>query len=180
MADHSQTSEITAVRRDKAAALDVGRARIGLALTDDRVEVAQAWQVVERRGTRLDIQQILQLAQRQGLRVWVVGWPPQDGGADRSAQLARGFAQALADAQPLPVWLVDEADSTQEAHQDLRQLGMSAAKRRREVDKHAAKVILDRWLAGAAAQRVAPSSDPSAPGPEAVDASAGAGGSSRP
>jgi RNase H-fold protein (predicted Holliday junction resolvase) len=33
---------------------------------------------------------------------------------------------------------------------------MSAAKRRKEVDKHAAKVILDRWLAGAAAQRVEP------------------------
>lgn len=157
MSPAPQPPPLPADRRKKALAFDVGRARIGLALTDDRVEVAQAWQVVERRGTRLDLQLILPMAARQGVEVLVVGWPPQDGGADRSAHLARGFAQALADAQPLPVWLVDEADSTSEAQQDLRQLGLSAAKRRKEVDKHAAKVILDRWLAGAEALRLAPS-----------------------
>lgn len=159
VAQAQQPDEIAGDRRQLALALDVGRARIGLALTDARVEVAQAWQVLERRGTRLDLQQLLALAARQGVRVWVVGWPPRDGQDDRSARLAADFAQALADAQPLAVWLVDEADSTAEAHQDLRQLGMRAARRRREVDKHAAKVILDRWLAGAAAQRVAPRGD---------------------
>lgn len=151
--------ELTAVaasppRNAKAMALDVGRARIGLAVTDDRAEMAMAWQVLERRGTRLDLQVLLPMFAQQQLAVLVVGLPPQLGDDEKSAHLAKGFAQALANAQPLPVWLVDEADSTAEAHQDLRLLGHRAARRRREVDKHAAKVILDRWLAGSLAVEV--------------------------
>ncbi len=143
-------------RHLKALALDVGRARIGLAVTDDRAEMAMAWQVLERRGTRLDLQALLPMLAQQQVAVVVVGLPPQLGDEEKSAQLAKGFAQALANAQPLAVWLVDEADSTAQAHQDLRLLGLRAARRRREVDKHAAKVILDRWLAGSLAQAVLP------------------------
>lgn len=145
-------------RHLKAMALDVGRARIGLAMTDDRCEIAMAFQVLERRGTRLDLQVLLPLVAQHQVEVWVVGLPPQLGDDEKSAHLAKGFAQALANAQRLPVWLVDEADSTAEAHQDLRLLGLRAARRRREVDKHAAKVILDRWLAGAPALAMAASS----------------------
>ena len=113
-------------------ALDVGRARIGLAVTDDRSEMAMAWKVLERRGTRMDLQALLPMLAQLQLEVLVVGLPPQLGDDEKSAHLAKGFAQAIANAQPLPVWLVDEADSTAEAHQDLRLLGLRAARRRRD------------------------------------------------
>lgn len=146
------------IRRRVAAALDVGRARIGLACTDARAEVALAAEVLTRKGTRLDLAALVPwLAQRRA-EVCVVGLPPaQADEAEGSHRLCRQFAQALANAWPVgEVWLVDEADTTAEAHAALRLLGRSAAQRRREVDRFAAKQILDRWLAGAPAERVAP------------------------
>lgn len=150
-------------RRRMAAALDVGRARIGLACTDARVDVALAAEVLTRKGTRQDLAVLLPwLAQRQ-VRICVVGLPPAQADAEAvaeagsSSRLCRQFAQALAAAWPAgEVWLVDEADTTAEAHATLRLLGRSAAQRRKEVDRFAAKQILDRWLAGAPAERIWP------------------------
>ena len=71
-----------------------------------------------------------------------------------SARLCRQFALALAAAQARPVWLVDEADTTTVAHDGLRMLGMKAAKRRTQVDKFAAAVILQRFLDGAPAEQI--------------------------
>jgi putative Holliday junction resolvase len=142
-------------RRLPAAALDVGRARIGLAHTDPRAEVALPADVLNRQGTRLDLGRLVPWLQRLQMQVCVVGLPPQQDGDDSgSSRLCRQFAEKLAQAWPEgEVWLVDESDTTAEAHAELRLLGQSAAKRRRDVDRYAAKQILDRWLAGALAER---------------------------
>lgn len=146
-----------------AAALDVGRARIGLACTDTRVDVALAAEVLTRKGTRQDLAVLVPWLSQRRVLVCVVGLPPAQTDVDAvtddgaSARLCRQFAQALAAAWPTgEVWLVDEADTTAEAHAALRLLGRSAAQRRKEVDRFAAKQILDRWLSGAPAERVWP------------------------
>jgi len=139
----------------KVAALDVGRARIGTAITSDRGDQALAHAVRARVGTARDVAAIVSWFHAEGVEAAVVGAPPAQGGAD-SHRLCRAFAAALAAAWPGPVALVDEADSTALADAELRAHGARAARRRRDVDRHAAKVILDRWLAGAPAERVAP------------------------
>jgi putative Holliday junction resolvase len=162
--DQAQPAAHPTPRQGRAVALDVGRARIGIAVTSARGDQALAHAVLPRKGTRADIARLLETLQQSGAQWVVVGLPPQghdageeaDGEGGASARLARQFAAALAGAQPLPVVLVDEADTTVEAHDHLRALGLRAARRRREVDKHAAKQILDRWLAGASAERVEP------------------------
>jgi putative Holliday junction resolvase len=145
----------------RVVALDVGRARIGVAVSDVATGMALPHAVLERQGTRVDLTRLQQLFAPLRPDVLVVGLPPQDDDAPQgqgaaSAGLCRRFAQALAAAVPLPVWLVDEADTTTEAHNELRALGMRAARRRREVDKVAAARILDRFLAGAVAERIEP------------------------
>lgn len=142
----------------RIAAIDLGRARMGLALTDPGQEMAQAHSVIERRGTRRDLVLLLDLFRREGVTSVVVGLPPPSPDDQGTAHLARQFAAALALAWPHPVWLVDEADTTVEAHAELRALGMRAARRRREVDRQAAARILDRFLGGATALAVQPSS----------------------
>ncbi len=133
----------------RVLALDVGRARIGLAITAPRGDQALAHGVIERHGTRTDLGRLVALARQLQVARWVVGVPPPaDPGASDSRGLVLRFVDALRAAQPLPVELVDKADSTVQAHDELRALGMRAARRNTVVDAHAAKIILDRWLAG--------------------------------
>ncbi|MBI5608524.1 MAG: RuvX/YqgF family protein, partial [Deltaproteobacteria bacterium] len=98
------------MRNLPALALDVGRARIGVAATDLRAEVATAVCVLQRKGTRSDVAALLPIADQRRAQVIVVGLPFGCEGDDDSQRLCRGFAAALAAAQPRPVWLVDEAD----------------------------------------------------------------------
>ncbi len=143
------TTELQAQRPPRALALDVGRVRIGLAATDARGEVAQPHSVLVRRGTKPDVAAIVRLCQQLEIGVVVVGLPPQQGGVDAGSHgLCTRFAHALASAVAVPVGLIDEADTTAQASDELRLLGLRAARRRRDIDKHAAKVMLDRFLAG--------------------------------
>ena len=132
-------------------AIDLGRARMGLAVSEAGTPMALPHSVVPRLGTRRDILQLLPLCDRLRTEALVVGLPMEQAPDTGSARLCRQFAAALALAQPRPVWLVDEADTTSVAHAELRLLGMKAAKRRTQVDKFAAAVILQRFLDGAEA-----------------------------
>jgi len=108
--------------------------------------------VVERKGTRVDIAKLLPLLDKLQIDVLVVGLPPPSDDGKGSQHLCRQFARALLVAQPRPVWLVDEAGTTVQAHDEMRLLGLKAARRRIDVDKIAAARILDRWLAGELAE----------------------------
>ena len=135
-------------------AIDLGRARMGLAVSEAGTAMALPHSVAARLGTRRDIAQLLPLCDRLKVDALVVGLPMEQAQEAGSARLCRQFATALAAAQARPVWLVDEADTTTVAHAELRMLGMKAAKRRTQVDKFAAAVILQRFLDGAPAEPV--------------------------
>ncbi len=156
---HSESPE---ARRSygAAAALDVGRARIGVAVTDPDALVSRPLDVVHRKGTRKDLAAIGRMLRRHDIAVWVVGLPTATEGSDDMHRLARGFAKRLAETTDAPVFLVDEADTSAEAHAELRAFGLRNARRRQVVDKVAAARILDRWLRGEPAIAVA------APAPE--------------
>ena len=143
------------MRQGQALAIDIGRVRIGIAVTDPRGEQALPNCVLTRQGTRQDIAKLLVIAAATGAQAWIVGLPAlQEGDATLGTHgLARRFGLALASASPLPVWWVDEANSTVEADDERAALGLRAAQRRRGIDAHAAKIILDRWLAGAPSER---------------------------
>ena len=137
-------------------AIDLGRARMGLAVSEAGTPMALPHSVVARLGTRRDIAQLLPLCERLRVEAIVVGLPMEQAVDASSARLCRQFAEALTLAQTRPVWLVDEADTTTVAHAELRMLGMKAAKRRTQVDKFAAAVILQRFLDDAHAEQVVP------------------------
>ena len=135
-------------------AIDLGRARMGLAVSATGTPLALPHSVAARLGTRRDLAQLLPLCDRLQVQALVVGLPMEQPTDASSARLCRQFAVALAAAQARPVWLVDEADTTTVAHDALRMLGMKAAKRRTQVDKFAAAEILQRFLDGAPAELI--------------------------
>lgn len=83
----------------------------------------------------------------------VVGLPLTLDGAEQAAsRRARHFAEQLRQRYNLPVILVDERHSSQEAAQRFAAARAAGLKRRRdaaEIDAEAAAVILERWLGGA-------------------------------
>ncbi len=145
--------DVDSRRHVRAVALDIGRVRIGVAIHDTDVGMAVADHVLQRKGTRRDIAQLQRRFDAVKGTLWVVGLPPQ--GPDPrtcSARLARNFAKALTAAQEAPVVLVDEANTSREAEDHLRLLGVRGRKLKEVIDKHAAARILDRWLAGASVE----------------------------
>lgn len=80
----------------------------------------------------------------------VVGLPlGLDGGEQPTSKAARAFADALARRSKLPVHLVDERHTSQEAARRFAAQRAAGSRRRRDagnIDSLAAAVILESWL----------------------------------
>ena len=129
--------------------IDLGRARIGLALADDVLRTARPLRAVERRGEETDLGAISEVAREYEVTRAVMGLPlNMDGTEGPSARLARSFAPVLSQALGVPVDLFDERLSTFEAEDRLRSRGVTAREMKALVDAEAAAVILQGWLDG--------------------------------
>jgi putative Holliday junction resolvase len=129
--------------------IDVGRARIGVALADGLLRTARPLRVVERRGDAPDLAILAEVAAEFEVTQAIVGLPlNMDGTEGASASFARGFAAKLGEALNVPVALQDERLSTFEAESRLRERGLSVKESKAQVDAEAAAVILQDWLDG--------------------------------
>jgi putative holliday junction resolvase len=126
--------------------LDLGDARIGLAISDDARRMAVPLGTV-RTGAPQDVKAIADLVTEHRVTLVVVGHPLLlSGEAGERAHLAERFADALRAFLSVEVVLRDERLSTAEADRALREAGASGRERRRTVDRSAATVILQAWL----------------------------------
>jgi len=131
--------------------LDLGDARIGVAISDDRRRIAVPLGTV-RTGAPADVKAIADLVTEHGVTLVVVGHPLHlSGEAGERAHHAESFAEALDAFLGVPVVLQDERLSSVEADRALREVGASGRERRRTVDRSAATVILQAWLDAAGA-----------------------------
>ena len=129
------------------AALDVGDARIGVAVSDDLGVSVRGVGVVRRRGGKHDLEAIARLVAPHAVARVVVGLPlNMDGTEGRQAAKVRAFAGRLGIHLGLPIELWDERLSSFEAEDRLRGLGLTATRRRALVDQVAAEVILRSYL----------------------------------
>lgn len=133
-------------------ALDVGNARIGVAVSDELGLTAQPVLTLERKrrgkGTsRDDLRSLARLARRFSVAAIVIGNPLHLSG-EESPQAIRtqAFAQELANLTCLPIHLWDERLTTQQAHQILYEAGHRRQDHRRIVDQVAATLILQSFL----------------------------------
>jgi putative Holliday junction resolvase len=127
--------------------VDVGRARIGLALADDVLRTARPLRAVPRRAEAATLADIGATVRDFEVGRIVVGLPlNMDGSEGPSARHARTFAARLSAVLGVPAVLHDERLSTFEAETRLRDQGFSGKDRRARVDAEAAAVILQDWL----------------------------------
>ena len=130
--------------------LDLGEARIGVAISDDDRRVAVPFGTV-RTGAPADVKAIAAIVREEGVTQIVVGLPLQlSGRTGEAAEHARTFAGALQEALRLPVSLQDERLSSREAESRLAVLDKDWRSRKARLDAAAAAVILQDYLDGRA------------------------------
>lgn len=132
--------------RGRVLGLDLGDARIGVAISDDARRLAVPLGTV-RTGAPADVVAIAELVREHDITLIVVGYPLLlSGAAGERAHHTERFAEALRGFLPVPVTLHDERLSTVQAERALRDAGARGRDRRSAVDRSAATVILQAWL----------------------------------
>jgi putative Holliday junction resolvase len=131
----------------RVLALDVGKRRIGLALSDPLMITAQGLDTVERTTIRDDLARLAAIAASNDVELLLVGMPlHMSGNEGRQAEYVREFATRLSDHTRIPVRYWDERMTSLEAERVLRQSGISIEKRARAVDRLAAVILLRSYL----------------------------------
>ncbi len=131
----------------RAAAVDYGTVRIGLAVADELGLLAHPRPFLDGQQPARALVELAELAQREGIDVFVVGLPRGLRGQEgASAKRARAFADRLATASGVRVVLVDEWLTTREAQGRLRAQGLDARAQRQRIDSAAAAVLLQSYL----------------------------------
>ncbi len=129
------------------AAIDLGKARVGVAVSDELGLCAHPRPALDGGNRRVVLEALTALVREEGVKRFLVGMPLElDGREGPAARKALAFAQALADAAGVEVEMVDERLSTVEASRRLREGGVSARRAKPRVDGAAAAVLLQSWL----------------------------------
>ena len=132
----------------RLAALDVGDARIGIAVCDELELTIRGVGIVRRVGGQRDLEAVAAMVAPYEPTRLIVGLPlNMDGTMGPQAERVKAFAARLAAHLALPVELWDERLTTFEAQQTLRAAGVSRSRRRQLVDQEAAAIILESYLA---------------------------------
>lgn len=131
----------------RVLALDVGKKRIGLAISDGLGVTAQGLPTLQRTRIREDLDQLAALASEREVGSILVGLPIHMSGSEgRQAVYVREFAGRLAERTALPVQFWDERLTTVEALRTLRASGIGIEKRAKAVDRLSAVILLESYL----------------------------------
>jgi putative holliday junction resolvase len=139
---------------------DVGSRLTGVAVGNSFTASARALTTLPVRDGIPDWARLDGLRQEWLPETLVVGLPlALDGSEQAASRNARRFAAQLGQRYGLPVVLVDERHSSQEAAQRFAAARAVGLKRRRDaiaIDAEAAAVIVERWLGESASTASAP------------------------
>ncbi len=148
------------IESGRVLALDYGKRRIGLAVSDELGITAQGLETLRRTTIRDDFRHLADLATRLGVVRIVVGDPIHMSGVrGEQSDNAREFAARLAGKTGLPVDFWDERLTTVEAERILKESGISRQKRGQAVDRLAAVIILQSYLEWRTTQQTDPTAE---------------------
>jgi len=131
----------------RVLAIDYGRKRIGLALSDELQLTAQPLAVMKRTNRREDLRRLRDICRKQGVARILVGHPLHiTGEAGEMAQEASRFAARLRKELKIEVHLVDERLTSWEAAQMTAETGSAAHRNASSLDDVAAAIFLREYL----------------------------------
>jgi putative holliday junction resolvase len=131
----------------RVLAIDYGRKRIGLALSDELQLTAQPLAVMKRANRREDLRRLRDICRKQGVARILVGHPLHiTGAAGEMADEAARFAARLRKELGIEVDLVDERLTSWEAAQMIAESGSSNRRKQESLDDVAAAIFLREYL----------------------------------
>jgi len=127
--------------------VDLGTKRIGIALSDPTGMIASPLLVIDRKGGKRDLQEIVELVRDYSVERIVVGLPVDlKGEQGVAAQKALAEIEQLRALAPVPVATFDERLTSAAAQRALRAGGLDSRGQRGVVDKVAAAMLLQSYL----------------------------------
>lgn len=128
------------MKKGKVLAIDVGKRRIGLAVSDEGRRLAFPLGFLEVEGEEVAVEKIGEVAVREGVKEIVVGMPYSlKGNITPSTELAIRIAERLRERG----FLVEEVDERLTTKEAEKVLGLGKGRRRKgEADKIAAVLLL--------------------------------------
>jgi putative holliday junction resolvase len=134
----------SASKSARILAIDYGRRRIGLAISDELGLTAQPLATIQRKNRRADMHRLREVAKKNRVCAVLVGSPVHLNGrqSEMSAEAAR-FAKRVEEELGLPVELRDERLTSWEAEQMAEELGLG---KNADIDSLAAAILLREYL----------------------------------
>lgn len=131
---------------NRSLGIDLGDARVGIAVSDDLGMLAHPMETVQVKAGRV-MQRILEIIKEKGTQTVVVGMPRNmDGTFGPAAQKAREFIEALKVETTARVVPWDERLTTVSAQRSLHEAGKNARAQKAMIDQVAAQILLQSWL----------------------------------
>jgi putative holliday junction resolvase len=143
--------------RTRILAVDPGKARLGLAISDPERRIASPFATWNCRDREQDDRYLRKVIEDEEVGLLIVGLPIHlDGREGVQAQAARKFGAWLGQLTGLPCVFWDERFTTREAEGHLWDAGLSHKRRKERRDQVAAQILLRTYLdAGCPAETTA-------------------------
>jgi len=139
-------SDTPAGEKRRILALDYGRKRIGLAVSDELRLTARPLDILTRKNRAEDLRRLREICREQGVARIIVGHPVHiTGETGEMAEEAARFAGRLRKELGIEVELLDERLTTWEADQTVRSTRARAGNRA-PIDDVAAAILLREYL----------------------------------
>lgn len=136
-----------ATQSGRILALDVGKKRIGIAVSDELGISAQGLPTLHRTRIREDLRKLFELAKERQVALFLIGKPLHMSGSEsRQSAYTAEFAERLRDATGIAIAYWDERLTTVEAERVLRQANATIEQRKEAVDRMAAVLLLESYL----------------------------------
>ena len=130
----------------KALGIDLGDARVGVAVSDDLGMLAHPLETISTQSTNV-VKRVLALAGERTVETIIVGMPRNmNGSHGPAADKAKAFIEELRRETTLPIMAWDERLSTVSAQRALQEAGRNTRKQKSVIDQVAAQIILQSWL----------------------------------
>lgn len=128
-------------------ALDVGKKRVGIALSDPLGITVRPLMTFERQSQEVDAQRISRIVEEYQVERMVVGRPRHLGGRKSDViEHIEPLVEALTENLRIPVEWAEERLSTKEAERILTEKGLKWPERRKRRDEFSAAIILQWYL----------------------------------